>query len=963
MGNQTTETLLLQVDIVSNNARLAELAAEVRKAREEFAKLQKQVHAGTADAAALDTASVKLKNTLATNAQEARILTNANNAQATANKVAAGSVDELAAKAKILTAQYNALGEQEKKTAAGIALADELKSIDVGLTMAGASASDFQRAIGNYGAAIEPVIAELVKLQEVQKLLPEGSKAYDENILKVKGFQQAVNDAGIKMGLTYEQTLAKLQEISQGIRPIVAELVKLEEEQKSLAEGTEAYTQIGFKIDQAKKSVSDFTDALQDVPEEAKKAGGAISGALGQASEVAEVLGIDIGGLETGFNRAKKGVDIAKNAFGSLGKSMLAIPVFALLAALTALVAYFTKTREGASQLEAVVDKIGAVFDVAIDRAGVLGKAVAQLFSGDYKAAAESLRQSYKGIGDEMQREITLAGNLTKARQQLARDEINNLDTNKKLLNQVERLRNVRDNEFNSIQMRRAANESAYKVELEREKTLVDLAQRKVDLLLAEANRRGGLNKVSDDELRTYKEAQNELADIQEDAAGKQNELITNRFQLTKEAIEKETKLRQDVIKNRIAAIETELTVVKEGSDHELELRQKLIREQAALELVGVERTAADKRLVLAKALQDELKLDEDFDKARQERAAKFLADQDKANATALTYKQGRLAIEAKDQEDAYTRNEQLLQRNLDRRAATLEQDYADGKIKKADYEKQIELLEENGLGARIILQKTFNKDSAQLETQLAKLQGNALRKIGDDQEKEYKARLEIAKEFGVEVGQLFADVLTEQGATLEEFAAKFLILILDIAEKQAIAAATTAVFTSTAGSIAQPDSIATFGATGIARAAILTGIITAAFEVAKAGLSAAISPPKFASGGIVPGTSYEGDRVPVLVNSGEIIMNRRASQELAPVLSHLNSLYGGANFAPGYNPSSVATQQIDGGLMARTIGQNYPSAAEIGREVGKNVPKSIQVKTIKDGIAAYDSPRVRFSL
>lgn len=38
---------------------------------------------------------------------------------------------------------------------------------------------------------------------------------------------------------------------------------------------------------------------------------------------------------------------------------------------------------------------------------------------------------------------------------------------------------------------------------------------------------------------------------------------------------------------------------------------------------------------------------------------------------------------------------------------------------------------------------------------------------------------------------------------------------------------------------------------------------------------------PKFATGGIVPGSSYNGDRVPVLVNSGEVILNKQQQNSI----------------------------------------------------------------------------------
>ena len=60
----------------------------------------------------------------------------------------------------------------------------------------------------------------------------------------------------------------------------------------------------------------------------------------------------------------------------------------------------------------------------------------------------------------------------------------------------------------------------------------------------------------------------------------------------------------------------------------------------------------------------------------------------------------------------------------------------------------------------------------------------------------------------------------------------------------------------------------------------------------AVAGVLAAFAAiPKFASGGYVPGSSYGGDRVPIMANSGELILNRNQQSNL---FSMLNGSMGG---------------------------------------------------------------------
>ncbi|MEB3372546.1 hypothetical protein SFC43_00535 [Bacteroides sp. CR5/BHMF/2] len=55
--------------------------------------------------------------------------------------------------------------------------------------------------------------------------------------------------------------------------------------------------------------------------------------------------------------------------------------------------------------------------------------------------------------------------------------------------------------------------------------------------------------------------------------------------------------------------------------------------------------------------------------------------------------------------------------------------------------------------------------------------------------------------------------------------------------------------------------------------------------------IAAMASIPKFATGGIVPGTSFTGDKVPALLNSGEMILNGSQQSNLFQILN--SGLYG----------------------------------------------------------------------
>ncbi|WP_443738431.1 hypothetical protein [Treponema sp.] len=83
---------------------------------------------------------------------------------------------------------------------------------------------------------------------------------------------------------------------------------------------------------------------------------------------------------------------------------------------------------------------------------------------------------------------------------------------------------------------------------------------------------------------------------------------------------------------------------------------------------------------------------------------------------------------------------------------------------------------------------------------------------------------------------------------------------------------------TQSASALAIANSLKDGGTLGMINAAIM-GVATAAQLAAQ--IAAKPVPPSFASGGIVPGTSYSGDNVQANVNSGEMILNARQQRAL----------------------------------------------------------------------------------
>lgn len=95
----------------------------------------------------------------------------------------------------------------------------------------------------------------------------------------------------------------------------------------------------------------------------------------------------------------------------------------------------------------------------------------------------------------------------------------------------------------------------------------------------------------------------------------------------------------------------------------------------------------------------------------------------------------------------------------------------------------------------------------------------------------------------------------------------------------------------------------------------------------------AIIERQKFAGGGIVPGTSFSGDRVPVSVNSGEMILNKQQQSNLFDMIKGSRSSGSFSiviNAAPGANVDRVAVDNLRETLVSE-IGPALIEAGERG--------------------------------
>lgn len=108
---------------------------------------------------------------------------------------------------------------------------------------------------------------------------------------------------------------------------------------------------------------------------------------------------------------------------------------------------------------------------------------------------------------------------------------------------------------------------------------------------------------------------------------------------------------------------------------------------------------------------------------------------------------------------------------------------------------------------------------------------------------------------------------------------------------KQTVATASLATDAAVSTGNAVTAATSTAAATGPAAAFVLPALVGAAIGF----IAAAFSGIKFAHGGVVPGGSFTGDKIPAMLNSGETVLNNRqqANVLMAVANSNSNSLQG----------------------------------------------------------------------
>ena len=167
------------------------------------------------------------------------------------------------------------------------------------------------------------------------------------------------------------------------------------------------------------------------------------------------------------------------------------------------------------------------------------------------------------------------------------------------------------------------------------------------------------------------------------------------------------------------------------------------------------------------------------------------------------------------------------------------------------------------------------------------------------------------------------ADAINQVGAALQGMGSAFELPELNIAGTIAQAIATTAMgFAQASANEGKNGNLWEWVAASAVGLAQLMAII-----------SAVKGSTGYATGGIVGGNSYTGDRIPVRVNSGEMILNRWQQKRLWDVANGFGNVPQVESVRPSIGAGSIAQATVHVSVSGRLVGQGRQLVAVIGNE------------------------------
>ena len=439
------------------------------------------------------------------------------------------------------------------------------------------------------------------------------------------------------------------------------------------------------------------------------------SGFKGLRGQISNIVSEYRNGAEAAqsLSGAEKAAAVASNVLTGglkvLKVALISTGIGAIVVALGSLVAYLTKTQEGSEKLSRIMAQIGAVVDVVIDRVAKLGGALVKLFTGDFKGAWQDTKDAFTGIGDEMSREVKLAGELKQQLIDIEKRET--MLTMKVAANraEVKRLKLASDDTTKSIKERIEAAQKATAIEQNQLKDQIELQKQRLANMLGltamtekaeglmsklatgaitadEVISQLGLSESTIVDLREFSDEYQKLEGFKEQSYERQtelqnkvNQLITDQTNRTREATKTLTNLllqetadaQKEIVDNDKATYEDRVKALDIYYDKQAEI----IRNGLENDLKNSTKNEAERKLLIEQSRIAQ----QNLEKKRQADLTKLETDEMKKRTETIV----------KGLQNQQSAEEKQLQINQTKELIALAERYNQGEISTEEYEKE----------------------------------------------------------------------------------------------------------------------------------------------------------------------------------------------------------------------------------------------------------------------------------
>ena len=836
--------------------------------------------------------------------------------------------------------------------------------------------SDAIKAIAEYQKKID---AAREAEKNLKKQLKDGEisrQQYNEAMAASKIAVADYNDSIRIINKTVQNQIKQEKEQEGSLRALRAELSNLTAEYDSLSEAERK----GVRGDELKNKINEVTDALKGGEEETQRyyrnVGNYKEAIMEAASanipfvEQINQMITSVEGLKNYLSGVKEeivAVTASTSGFTKVLKllkvTLVSTGIGAFIIALGSLVSWFTKTQKGVETANKIMGALGATIDILIDRAGKLGSALVNLFTGNFKQAGEDAKGVFSGIGKEIADETKQAWKLAEVLNEIDKKEVMLSMSRAANRAEIEKLKKAADDQTLSTLERIKAAEKAADIEKRDLKFQTELAEARLantlgftkmngevqqlmeqikagDVTADEVIGKLGLSESTIEDLRAFRDQFNALQELMEDSYGRQTEQQNTLNSIRQEGADKAKEAKQKEVEAVRAAEDAMLALVKDKREQvrkEIEFTYSRQIEDLRARL----NTETDLTVKARQAINDQIKALEQKKAAELQKLSEEELQKEIDNRSKLISLQLEAVKKGSEQEYQLRMQQLLVQRDAELADKELTEQMKLAIVDKYDrqiddlvaqHEKEISEKQQKAVRVRMEneimqLQQSGASELDILQEQAAqKLELlNSIQQQEGESEQEFLNRKLLANQEYIDAKKAIAEKEVEIEQAKYEAISSIASGLSSVFEalgdsnkgfailSKTLALAEIAINTgkAIAAGVAQAQSVpfpANIAAIATTVTTILANIATAINTVKSA---------KFATGGLVtgPGTGTS-DSIPAQLSNGESVMTARATSMFAPLLSSFNQMGGGVPI----NVTQTSSQTLGEDMLARAV-------------------------------------------